>query len=239
VSPFSPTPASRDRRRRAYELLGVAPNAVADAPKIGHLISKLENGKQTALETLRASDFPEARKFISKYDNVLLPAFVRRTLPIEAFAIAAGISPTRLWGVIAEVFRLQKAQLGAVKAAQRHERIVEVSSQVAELPEGVDDRMAHLKHMGFTPSPRGSTINIGVSATANAAARAEAPTAYLPPAEDTIKRTIEARQRNPLTAGQPPQLPAAPERETVPQAFTRREREPITVDAEYEDAEDE
>jgi hypothetical protein len=237
--PFAPTPASRDRRRRAYELLGVAPNSVADAPRIGHLISKLRDGKQTALEALRASDLPEARKFISKYDNVLLPAFVRRTLPIEAFSIAAGISPTRLFGVIAEVIRLQKSQLGAIKAAERHEAIVEKSSDMALVDEGIEDRMAHLKHMGFTPSPRGSTINIGVSATANAAAHAEAPTAYLPPAEDTIKRTIEARQRNPLIAGQPPQLPAALERETVPQAFTRREREPIIVDAEYEDAEDE
>jgi hypothetical protein len=215
----------------------VAPNSVADAPKIGHLISKLENGKQTALETLRASDFPEARKFISKYDNVLLPAFVRRTLPIEAFAIAAGISPTRLWGVIAEVFRLQKAQLGAVKAAQRHERIVEVSSQVAELPEGVDDRMAHLKHMGFTPSPRGSTINIGVSATATAAAASRADAAVLPAPEDTIRRMVEARQRQAALAGGQRELPAATATTEVP-AFMPRAREPQTVEAEYEEAEE-
>jgi hypothetical protein len=235
--PFSSTPASRDRRRRAYELLGVAPNSVADAPKIGHLIAKLRDGKQTALEALRASDLPEARKFISKYDNVLLPAFVRRTLPIEAFSIAAGISPTRLFGVIAEVIRLQKSQLGAIKAAERHEAIVEISSQVALDPQGVDDRMAHLKHMGFTPSPRGSTINIGVSATATAAAASRADAAALPAPEDTIRRMVEARQRQAALAGGQRELPAAAATTEVP-AFMPRAREPQTVEAEYEEAEE-
>jgi hypothetical protein len=237
--PFAPTPRSTARRVAAYTILGVTPSAVADAPKIAHLIAKLEDGKQTALETLRASDLPEARKFISKYDNVLLPAYVRKTLPIEAFAIAAGISPTRLWGVIAEAFRLQKAQLGAVKAAARHERIVEVSSDVALLPEGVDDRMAHLKHMGFTPSPKGSTINIGVSATANSAASSRADAIALPAPEDTIRRMVEARQRQAAIAGGAPrELPAATAAsESVP-AFMPRQHEPQTVDATYEESED-
>jgi hypothetical protein len=138
--------------------------------------------------------------------------------------------------VIAEVIRLQKAQLGAIKAAERHERIVEVSSQVAESPDGVDDRMAHLKHMGFTPSPRGSTINIGVSATANAAAAAKSDSASLAAPEDTIRRMVEARQRAALGAGVTPQLPAATAAESVPRAFERRE--PVTVDAEYVDGSD-
>jgi hypothetical protein len=236
--PFPSTPESRDRRRRAYELLGVQPNAVADAPKIGHLIAKLKDGKATALEALRASDLPEARKFISKYDNIYLPSYVRKTLPFEAFCIAAGISPTRMFGVIAEVIRLQKSQLGAIKAAERHEAIVEVSSQAALNPAGVDDRMAHLKHMGFTPSPRGSTINIGVSATANAAAKSDATAAALPAPEDTIRRIVEARQRAALPGAIVPQLPAAAVAESIPRAFERRTRDPVTVDAEYSDAGD-
>jgi hypothetical protein len=235
--PFPPTPASMARRRRAYELLGVAPNAVADAPRIAHLIAKLRDGKSTALEALRASDLPEARKFISKYDNTLLPAFVRRTLPIEAFCVAAGISPTRLFGVIAEVIRLQKAQLGAIRAAERHEAIVAASSDFAMAPEGVDDRMAHLKHMGFTPSPKGSTINIGVTANATAQS-ASVMQATLAAPEDTIRRMVEARQRAAA-------LPAAPATQALPAAtaaasipFMPRQREPLTVDAEYEEVEE-
>ncbi len=238
MTPFAPTPRSAAQRATAYRILGVDPSAVAAAPKISRLIAKLEDGKATALEALRASDLPEARQFMSKYDNTLLPAFVRRVLPIEAFAIAAGLSPTRLWGVIAEVFRLQKMQLGAIKAAERHEAIVEVSSATALLPDGVEDRMAHLKHMGFTPSPRGSTINIGVTATATAQSAAVAAAA-LPAPEDTIRRMVEARQRAALGPAATKELPAAtPAADMVPRAFMPRAREPITVDAEYEEADD-
>lgn len=237
--PFAPTPTSTAQRAQAYLILGVDPNAVAAAPRIGHLISRISGGKSAALAALRASDLPEARHFISKYDNLLLPSFVRRVLPLEAFAVAAGLSPTRLFGVIAEVIRLQKAQLGAIKAAEHHERIVEVSSQQAELPTGVDDRMAHLKHMGFTPSPRGSTINIGVQATAISASKSDA-TAALPAPEDTIRRMVEARQRAAaaLAAGTQRELPA-PAAESVPQPFMPRVvREPQTVEAEYVDEDD-
>lgn len=240
MSPFASTPASRDRRARAYLILGVDPKAVDDAPRISSLIAKVGGGLPAVLDALRASDLPEARHFVSKYDNPLLPAYVRRTLPVEAFSVAAGLSPTRLWGVIAEVIRLQKAQLGAIKAAERHEAIVAVSSAVAETPEGVEDRMAHLKHMGFTPSPKGSTINIGVTATAISAAKSDATSLASP--EDTIRRIVERRQQASaaLASAATKELPAAPTT-TGPQAFMPRvaAREPVTVDAEYVDSESE
>jgi hypothetical protein len=140
------------------------------------------------------------------------------------------------------VFRLQKIQLGAIKAAERHEAIVEVSSATALQPDGVEDRMAHLKHMGFTPSPRGSTINIGVTATATAQSAAVAAAA-LPAPEDTIRRMVEARQRAALGPAATKELPAdnvaaTPAADMVPRAFMPRAREPITVDAEYEEADD-
>jgi hypothetical protein len=139
--------------------------------------------------------------------------------------------------VIAEVIRLQKSQLGAIKAAERHEAIVEKSSDMALVDEGIEDRMAHLKHMGFTPSPRGSTINIGVSATATAAAASRADAAVLPAPEDTIRRMVEARQRQAALAGGQRELPAAAATTEVP-AFMPRAREPQTVEAEYEEAEE-
>jgi hypothetical protein len=222
---------ANSQRAKALLLLGVDPTALADAPKITHLIARIEGGATTALDALRASDLPEARHFISKYDNPILPSFVRKVLPLEAFSVAAGLSPTRLFGVIAEVIRLQKAQLGAIKAAERHEAIVEVSSQCAMLPDGVTDRMAHLKHMGFTPSPKGSTINIGINATANAAAKSDV--SALPAPEDTIRKMVEARQRSAatLTSGQQPALPPAP---PVEMAFMpRHTHEVVTVDGDY------
>jgi hypothetical protein len=241
VSPFASTPASRDRRARAYLILGVDPKAVDDAPRISSLIAKVGGGLPAVLDALRASDLPEARHFVSKYDNPLLPAYVRRTLPVEAFSVAAGLSPTRLWGVIAEVIRLQKAQLGAIKAAERHEAIVAVSSAVAETPEGVEDRMAHLKHMGFTPSPKGSTINIGINASANASAAAKSDATSLASPEDTIRRIVERRQQASaaLASAATKELPAATA-STVPQAFMPRgdaARVPVMVEQEYVESE--
>jgi len=238
VTPAKSQSAS-DRRATAYLMLGVDPNAVLLAPRISHLIARIKGGKLSALEALRASDLPEARLFASKYDNPLLPSFVRRDLPLEAFSIAAGISPTRLWGMIAELIRVQKAQLGAIKAAERHEEIVGVSSDMALNPLGVEDRMAHLKHMGFTPSPKGSQINIltNVSATANAAAKSLS--AGAPPPEDTIRRIIESRQqRQQLQSAQQPALPESTTVESVPVMMPASGREPVTIDVEYDDAED-
>src|SRR5262249_24120867 len=159
---------------------------------------------------------------------------------IEAFAVAAGLSPTRLWGVIAEVIRMQKAQLGAIKAAEKHEAIVAVSSDVALTPLGVEDRMAHLKHMGFTPSPKGSVININAAAPAVAAAKPDSTAALASP-EDTIRRIVERRQQATaaLTAAATKELPAETPVESVPQAFMPRPvAEPVTVDAEYLDGDD-
>jgi hypothetical protein len=230
------TPASTARRASAYAALGVDPTDVAAAPRITHLLDELEDGRATALLVLRASDLPEARKFIFQYDNPLLPAAVRRVLPVEAFCVAAGISPTRLWAVIAELYRLQKAQVGAIKAARRHSAIVDVNSEVAATPDGVEDRMAHLKHMGFTPSPRGSVINIGVSASANATAQSASASALAPP-EDTIRRMVEARQRAALgSAAPPPQLPAETPSERVPRPF--EPRVPVTINADYDEADE-
>jgi hypothetical protein len=235
-------PSASARRLLAYDMLGVAPNEVAEAPKIKHLIANITGGWPVALAALRASDCREARAFISKYDNLLLPSYVRRMLPIEAFALSAGVSPTRLWGVITDSIRVQEQQVGAIKAAQSHAEIVAVSTQVALSPEGVEDRMAHLKHMGFTPIPKGSTINLGVNVNASATSAADAKSASLPPSEDIIRRMVEARQQAAaLNAARQSALPAAPTQPTTIDAGmpTFAAREPDYADAEYTDGGDE
>jgi hypothetical protein len=232
----SPLPIAR-QRALAYDMLGVPPNTVAEAPRITHLIAKIRGGLPAALEALRASDAPEARKFIARYDNLLYPSYVRRVLPLEAFAVAAGISPTRLFGVIAEAIRVQAQQLGVVKAAQRHEEIVDVSSECAANPLGVEDRMAHLKHMAFLPAAKGAQISIVTNATATATADAKAAAIAAPAPEDTIRRIVEARQRNAqLVAGQQQALP--PASESVPTFMPARDRDLVTVDGDYEEADE-
>jgi hypothetical protein len=234
---MTPSTNAAARRATAYSLLGVSPNVVAAAPRITHLIRKIKGGWPSALEALRASDSREARSFMIRYDDLYLPSYVRKVLPIEAFAVAADLSPTRLFAVIAECIRTQKQQLGAIKAAQAHEEIVEVSSQAALDADRVEDRMAHLKHMAFLPAAKGAQISIvnQASATASADAKSLAVSAESP--EATIRRMVEARQRNAqLAAGQQAALP--PASESVPAFMPQPTAQAEYVDGDYAEADD-
>jgi hypothetical protein len=223
VSPLAPIAV---RRSRAYLILGVDPNVVASSPRIAPFIARMPGGWARALTYLRASDMAEARQFMSKYDNLLLPAACRRDLPVEAFAIAAGISPTRLWGVIVEAGRQFESGLGSLTASSRHVEVVEASILAALSPEGIEDRTHQLKHAQFLPLPKGSQVNVQVTASAHAAAGSIAASAA-PAPEDTIRRIIEARQRQ--LAGTPA-VPALVEStvEAVPE-FPATTREPVTI----------
>jgi hypothetical protein len=184
----------------------------------------------------------EARAFVSKYDNLYLPSFCRRVLPIEAFALAAGLSPTRLFGVIVECGRRFEAGLGSLTAAAEHTKIVEASSKAALDPElGLADRTMHLKHMGFLPLPKGSQVNVQVNASAVAASESAALSAGSAPApEDTIRRIVEARQARQLASAAV--VPALPEStidaESVPTFLPLAAREPVTIDADQDSEDD-
>ena len=118
--------------------------------------------------------------------------------------------------------------IGAITAAERHPDVVAASLDAALLPDGVTDRMANLKHMGYLPSPKGSSVNVNVNASANAAAVSKSD--GLESSESTIRRIVEARQKAALPS-QAPQLPAAVV-EHVPMAFQPRgDREMVPIDA--------
>lgn len=229
-------PTRGQLRHQAYLILGVEPNVVLAGPKITHFISRMPGGWQRALEYLRASDLPEARHFISKYDNMLLPQFVRRLLPIEAFAVAASISPTRLWGVIVESARIFEGGLGSLTAAAAHTRVVQASIDSAVTPEGLEDRAHQLKHMNFLPMPKGSQVNVNVSASAAAQTQvAQATVVDAPSPEATIRGLIERQNR--FNTREQPALPSAEGREVVPEIIPRVERDPVYVEQDYVDEE--
>jgi hypothetical protein len=103
----------------------------------------------------------------------------------------------------------------------------------ATFPDGIEDRLAHLKMVGAMPLPRTSQTVVNVSATAQSAAIA-APASALPSPDETIRKMVEARQRSAGTTQ--PALPESVPAESVPMAFQRREA--VTVDAEYEEADE-
>lgn len=235
------TPRAHKARTLAagYARLGVQPNSVLLAPKVTHLLSSMRGGIPKAIEYLRASAEPAARAFILMYDDPSLSLKIRDALPLEAFCLAAKLDPTDLLAPITRVAHLHGAMLGAVKAAERHPEIVDASLAAAVTPDGVEDRMANLKHMGYLPSPRGSSVNVQVNASATAAAAAKSDAASLSTPEETIRRIIERRQQvaSLTPAATQPALPA-PVPESVPAFMPREAREPVTVDADYEEADE-
>ena len=191
---MSPRTAA-EYKSRAYSVLGVEPNRVLSAPRIQPLIRDLvkppsyELGWRQALEALRASEIEEARQFLNRYDDPTLPLYCRKFLPIEAFAIASGMSPLILWETIVRALTRLNTYRGIALAAIAHPEIVETSIEQAKDPKGFRDREWQLKHAGFLPLPKGNVIN--VQATANAQSASQSAALAAPTPESTIRRLTD------------------------------------------------
>jgi hypothetical protein len=219
----------------AYKKMKISAFDVAAAPQVTPFLDRI-GGISTAIEILAACPAQEARTFMGEYRRPDLSDEQRRLLPFEAYCVSCGVCPSRMLELVVGGMAKQHVLEGAVIAALAHPTIMRVNAHQATFPEGVEDRMAHLKMVGAMPLPKSSqtVVNVNASATAQAAAKSEAA---LPAPEDTIRKMVEARQRAALPSQQP-QLPPATS-QTVEQAFMpRAAREPQTVDAEYEEAEE-
>ena len=196
----SSRPTAAAIRAEAYRLLGVDPNTVLYSARFSDFFRRVPGGIPEALATLRMSDLPDARRFMRSYDDVTLSAAHRKVLPLEAFAVAAGVTADQMISTLTAAIRTQAVHFGSIKAAIEHSAIVAVSIAQAKLPEGIDDRTIQLKHLSFLPSPKGSQVNVNVaaSATAQSAARAE-PTVVVAP-ESTVRRLVD--RFNTIRAGE-------------------------------------
>jgi hypothetical protein len=212
----------------AYRRLKLTPHTVAAAPKCTPFFEQI-GGVPLVLEALRCSPAPEARAFLFRYDDPKFPARYRDILPLEAFCVAANVCPSRLTEIAVAAIAKSHVLRGAVIAALAHPDIMETNVIMAQDAQGTEDRMAHFKMVGAMPSAKGAQTVVNVNATASAAADAKSLASAAPPAEDTIKRMVEARQRAAaLGAGQQQALPPAPEQHLP---FTPKQRELVTVDA--------
>ena len=240
--PLSTDPTVRRRltqqRLAAYARLGVSPATVLSSPQCTPFFNEI-GGVALVLQSLRLSPDPSARAFFSHYDRVSKTD--RESLPIEAFCVAASVCPSRLAEVAVAAVAKNKVLHGAVIAALAHPAIMETNVRMAKTEEGLEDRSLHLKMVGAMPLPRTSqtVVNVNASASAASAANAAAQSAAITSPEDTIRKIVEARQRQQLTQSQQAALPepadTAPS--TIPAAFSRKP-ELVPIDAEYTEDED-
>ena len=81
-----------------------------------------------------------------------VPESYRRLLPVEAFCLAAGVSPWRVLEGITVVAVRQGAQASAILAAVVHPSVVEKTVERALQDDGTKERMMLHKAVGFLPT---------------------------------------------------------------------------------------
>jgi len=153
-------------RDEGYERLGVTPEQVGAVRPLSLLVRKFGGRKSEAIGLLRSSEDSAARAFLEVYDDA--PAASRKQLPLEAFCVAAGIPPRRLWEIIAGEKFERDAMVCAAIVGTNLPEIVEKTVEFAKKPGRWRDRMALLEATGFLPTPsRGSQTMVTVQAEHN------------------------------------------------------------------------
>jgi hypothetical protein len=160
------TPKPRSSRvAEAYERLGVKEKDVKQAPIITHILNELPGKTKKAIEFLRGSSEPEARKWLAVYDSMAVS--FRSLVPFEAFCLAANLTTKRVLELITGACFEQSANVSSLIAKAEHPAVVKATVRAAKKPGGDSDRkMLHL-HEGFVPVPKTSVVNVQGDLNAN------------------------------------------------------------------------
>jgi len=137
--------------------LGIKPSALQRAAPMTAILAQAEGGLPAILQAMRfASDVPIIARFLKAYDGAT--SMDRELLPLEAFALAAGIEIPALLGDILVALQRASANLVKVIALSAHPKLVRTRVAQALTPGGVADRNALDKALRFLPTPKGMTI---------------------------------------------------------------------------------
>jgi hypothetical protein len=157
-NPASKAKPVSTRRTEAYERLGVTEEEVNAEPRITHILRELPGKVDRAVEFLRGSDDPDARKWLGVYDS--LPESVRSLLPFEAFNVAAGITSKRMLEVVAGACYEQSTIAAQLISKAAHPDLIKKSVKFANKEKNWEDRkMLHQKE-GFAPIPKTQVVNV-------------------------------------------------------------------------------
>ncbi len=144
------------RKLAALKRLGVSREQLAVQPDISSILKQTRAGIALALKALRFSQDGTVEKFLKKYDSI--PARDRKSLPIEAVAIAAKVDLRILLGEIMLAVREHSVSQVKIIAVASHPQVIKSRVQFAKLPGGFRDRDALDTMLGALPSPKGPTF---------------------------------------------------------------------------------
>jgi len=139
--------------KRAYEL----------SPKISPILERAIGGRQRAIETLKFSANPEAKKLLEFCER--LSWSTRDQIPIEALCLCAEVDPTRILGAIVLAARDVSRAESSLITLQEHPNMVRATAWFGQsLADASKDREMFHKAavVGWLPTPKGSSINVNV-----------------------------------------------------------------------------
>jgi hypothetical protein len=197
----------------------------------------VDGGRAHVIETLQTAvlnNDPVACQWWEVYRE--LPSYPRSIISFDDVCAASGVSPQQLILVLVSTEMDFGRDVGNYVAAAMHPKVI---SRLAESASRIDgdhadialkDRHAFLQARGFLPTPKGATINVHASASAQAAsAAAQEPSvpSFTETIDATVDRTIVAE---PIVTPVPSRL-ALPEPTANPLDELRRARqkEPVGV----------
>jgi hypothetical protein len=208
---------------RAYATLETTEAEVRLQPQITptlRMIAKIlrKSGRPSdPMYYLSASDDPMAIVIRKLYYS--MPTALARSVPLEAFCLAARVSPLRVVEIITAIAVRLSVQSSAIIAAVTHPQVVEKTVDMALTDDGEADRATLHRATGFLPTPKGAQTNITVTQNAHAAAAA-APIlvpAHAPPPEATIQRLTNRFNDEQRALPEPAvTLDVVPARDTTP-----------------------
>lgn len=159
--PVAKSKSALQRLDDAFLALGVTREQVESTPVITHILVKALNkneqkAKLKAIEFLRGSTDPDARRFLDVYDD--LPESTRLQLPVEAFTIAAGLSTDRILEVIFTACRKQSDLASEMLTAAAQPDVLSAVVRGAKKGDTAASKML-LNHSGFLPVPKTQIVS--------------------------------------------------------------------------------
>ena len=150
-----PAESARSRLMRKYS---VTAEQLADQPQVTPLLR--QNGVKPArlVEVLRCDTELESLAFVQFWDS--LSSTARSDIGLEVAALAAGLTPRRLWELYHGATLMQAKESVAVMMAEALPAIMRRALSRAKTVKGDRDRERIMKAARILPTPKGSTTVI-------------------------------------------------------------------------------
>jgi hypothetical protein len=180
---------------------GVTSEQLADQPQVTPLLR--QNGVKPArlVEVLRCDTESESLAFIKFWDS--LPNGDRRDIGLEMAALAAQITPRRLWELYHGATLMQAKESVAVMMAEALPAIMKRALSRAKTVKGDRDRERIMKAARILPTPKGSTTVIypGLPPAASEDDATDVASGDLESADDFLMKAAKAMHGKGLPPG--------------------------------------